>query len=109
MIDVQTEPLIRLGLVPGAVKWLPENKRGKRPHPATLYRWATSGLRSKAGETVTLETMPSGGGLATSESALLRFFERLGADNSAARTPSQASVGHLRAEAMLDRVMKKKQ
>ncbi len=56
-----------------AAQRLPRRRSGRRPHPATLYRWATDGLRG-----VRLETIQVGGTTCTSIEALQRFFERLG-------------------------------
>jgi uncharacterized protein DUF1580 len=56
-----------------AVRRLPRRRSGRHPHPATLYRWATEGLRG-----VRLETIQVGGTLCTSIEALQRFFEELG-------------------------------
>lgn len=52
---------------------LPRRASGRRLHHATLYRWATDGLRG-----VRLETIQVGGTLCTSIEALQRFFEELG-------------------------------
>lgn len=56
-----------------ATRRLPRRSSGRHPHPATLYRWATEGLRG-----VRLETIQVGGTLCTSIEALQRFFEQLG-------------------------------
>ena len=58
-----------------ATKHLPRRRAGKRPHVATLYRWAQSGIRG-----VRLETLQVGGTMCTSLEALQRFFERLSGD-----------------------------
>ncbi len=55
-----------------AAKLLPQRRKGKKPHIATLYRWASSGFRG-----VRLETIRIGGTLCTSREALDRFFAAL--------------------------------
>jgi hypothetical protein len=69
VIDLSTETLKSLS---EAAKLLPRRRRGKRPHPSTLHRWATNGLRGEK-----LEVLRVGGTICTSEQALCRFFERL--------------------------------
>jgi hypothetical protein len=54
MIKVATEKVVALGR---AGKHFPRRRRGQRPHPATLYRWAKSGVRSDDGEVVVLVSM----------------------------------------------------
>ena len=70
MIQLDTEQVLSLR---EATQQLPRRRNGQRPHIATLYRWATEGLRG-----VHLETLQVGGTLCTSIEALQRFFERLG-------------------------------
>ena len=55
-----------------AAKQLPLRRGGRRVHVATLYRWASAGLRG-----VRLETLRVGGTLCTSLKALQRFFDAL--------------------------------
>ena len=69
MIDIATETVLSLN---DAVSRLPRRRRGSRPHVATLYRWAQSGLRG-----VKLETIQIGGTCCTSREALQRFFDAL--------------------------------
>jgi hypothetical protein len=59
-----------------AAKMLPTVRGKKPPHPMTLYRWATTGLKARSGKRVWLETTFVGGTLVTSREALFRFFER---------------------------------
>lgn len=59
-----------------AAKTLPRVRGKKPPHPLTLYRWATVGLRAKSGKRVHLETEFVGGTRVTSLEALMRFFAR---------------------------------
>ena len=75
---------------------LPCRRAGKRPHVATVYRWAKRGLRG-----VVLETLQVGGTLCTSHEALQRFFEALTAP---ARMPAVTAVtsDQDRVEAELD-------
>ena len=87
MIDAKTEELVTLR---DATKLLPKRRGGKRPHVATLYRWALRGLRG-----VVLETLQIGGTLCTSEEALQRFFERLTVERAPAletEVPSQERI-----------------
>ena len=69
MINISSEHVLCLR---DAAKRLPKRRGGKRPHVATLYRWAKRGLRG-----VVLETLQVGGTLCTSREALQRFFESL--------------------------------
>ena len=71
MISMATEEVLTLT---DAAKRLPCRRAGKRPHVATLYRWAKRGLQGKQ-----LETIQIGGTMCTSVEALQRFFDRLGA------------------------------
>lgn len=68
MINIQDEEVVSLT---DATKHLPKRRAGKRPHVATLYRWAQQGVRG-----VKLETIQVGGTLCTSLEALQRFCER---------------------------------
>ena len=70
MIDIQTEQVVSLTQAAKS-KHLPRRRKGKRPHVATLFRWATAGVRG-----VVLETLQCGGTRCTSVQALQRFFER---------------------------------
>lgn len=69
MINLTDETVLSLT---GATQYLPRRRVGKRPHVATLYRWAQSGCRG-----VKLETLQVGGTMCTSLEALQRFCERL--------------------------------
>jgi hypothetical protein len=60
MIDMSAEDLILL-------KESPAHVPGRRPHIATVYRWAFSGQ---------LETLKIGGRLYTSREAIGRFIDR---------------------------------
>ena len=84
VIDSTTETLRSLA---EAALRLPALRGGQPPSPATLWRWASRGLRDKAGRLVRLETLRVGGTLVTSDEALARFFGALSADpaDSAAR------------------------
>jgi hypothetical protein len=95
MIDVREERLIGL-LEINSLPWL-----SKRRAISTWYRWATVGLAARDGSNVKLETVREGGRLATTEQAVLRFFERLAAADAGTRTPSQTNAALARAEATL--------
>jgi len=69
MIELTNETV--LSFSDAAVR-LPRRRAGKKPHVATLYRWAMRGCRG-----VRLETIRVGGTLCTSVEALQRFCERL--------------------------------
>lgn len=71
-----------------AAKTLPRVRGSKPPHPLTLYRWATSGLRAASGDRVYLETEFVGGTRITSSEALERFFARK--NDCSYRTPTFA-------------------
>ena len=70
VIDLESETVLSLT---EAAKRLPTRRAGKRPHVATLYRWASRGLRG-----IRLETLQVGGTMCTSVEALQRFFDQLG-------------------------------
>jgi uncharacterized protein DUF1580 len=69
MIDLASETLISFS---DACRRLPSRRAGRPAHPATLYRWASEGVRG-----VRLETIRVGGSLCTSVEALQRFCEQL--------------------------------
>lgn len=99
MLDLQAEHVVNLS---DATRHLPKRPGGKKPHVATLYRWATRGLRG-----IRLETIRVGGTLCTSLEALQRFCERLsdGTSPPIARVTSAARRRAVeRAELMLDRI-----
>ena len=73
-IDFNTEQCLPLAK---AARHLPIVRGKKPPHPMTLFRWATTGLKAKSGLRVKLETELVGGTRVTSVEALARFFERL--------------------------------
>jgi hypothetical protein len=68
-IDVRTEELIRLE---DAATFFPRSRRGKKISRATLFRYASRGLRC-----VVLETVQAGNAKCTSREAIGRFFARL--------------------------------
>ena len=53
MIRVATEQVVALGR---AGKHFPRRRGDKRPHPATIYRWAKFGVRSDDGSLVCLDS-----------------------------------------------------
>ena len=65
-----------------ACRLLPRRRAGKKPHIATLYRWATGGLRG-----IRLETVQVGATRCTSRAALDRFFEALSANHNPSPAP----------------------
>lgn len=73
MIDLENESPIRLNAARG-LKCL--QRDGKRPDPATLWRWAKVGIL-RDGERVKLETLVVGGSICTTKEAAYRFIERL--------------------------------
>ena len=96
--DSILEELISLSDVPSL---LPCRRGGKKPHVATIYRWASRGIRG-----VFLETVQIGGTRCTSRAALARFFDRLG-DARTSRgdvEPNIASPRRVRVDADLDEV-----
>ncbi len=83
MIDLATEQVVSLS---EASKRLPRRRKGKRPHVATLYRWAVRGVRG-----VRLETLRVGGTLCTSLEALQRFCEQCTDPASCPQSPTSKS------------------
>lgn len=69
MIELKSETIVSFS---EASNHLPRRRASKRPHPATLYRWASKGLHG-----IKLETIQVGGTLCTSIEALQRFFDSL--------------------------------
>jgi hypothetical protein len=67
-----------------APKLLPPGRQGKRRHTATMFRWATIGLRG-----VVLETVQVGGTRCTSRAALERFFAALTAQATGNSIPAR--------------------
>lgn len=110
-IDLQLETCLTLSQ---AAKRLPRVRGDKPPHPMTLYRWATSGLKAKSGARVVLETEFVGGTRVTSLEALERFFRHkndvgyrpLSVDESrkerALALESEQALARLRALGVLD-------
>jgi hypothetical protein len=70
---------------------LPHGVRDKPVHPATVYRWATRGVRAADGSVVRLETLRVGGVLHTSMEALQEFCERLTAAPTGGHTALSAA------------------
>lgn len=87
MIDLLSERVISFT---DATAVLPRRRAGRKPHVATLYRWAQKGCRG-----VRLETIQIGGTKCTSVEALQRFFERL-SGSSGAVLGAQATVATMR-------------
>ncbi len=81
---------------------LPIRRGGKRPHPATIWRWALHGVRG-----IKLESIMCGAVRCTSAEALQRFFDRLTAQSEGDPPPapvlSRAKQREIeRAERILD-------
>ena len=76
------EKLVRLVDVP-ALPWLADRPNGQPISVATLYRWASRGLRG-----VRLATWAQGATLCTTERALLEFMEKL----ALGRSPTPADL-----------------
>jgi hypothetical protein len=66
-----TEPLIPLNQVP-RLPFVPRRRVGKKLNVATVFRWASTGIRG-----VRLEVVRFGGTLCTTKTALLDFFRSL--------------------------------
>ncbi len=74
---------------------------GRKPHVASLFRWASTGVRG-----VVLETCRIGGGsICTTRPAILRFIHRLSnpAAEQTERSPADRRRAFERAEAELAR------
>ena len=84
MIDVVREKVFPLREAPSS---LPRCRAGRKTHVATLFRWASKGLRG-----IRLETIKVGGSTCTSAEALQRFFERLTEPESTTETTPQATA-----------------
>jgi hypothetical protein len=94
-----------------AAKLLPSYRHGKPTNPATLWRWASKGVRLHDGTVVRLETCRCGGRQMTSRAALARFIEaqtpRQDQDPTpvpAPRTPTQKRRTAEHAARELDRI-----
>jgi hypothetical protein len=74
VIQLACERVVSLGR---ASRHFPRRRGGKRPHVATLYRWAQSGVQADDGEIVVLETIRVGRTRCTSIEAIQRFCERV--------------------------------
>ncbi len=94
MIDISSETVITLI---EATRHLPRRRRGKRPHVATVYRWAQTGIGG-----IRLETIQIGGSRCTSVEALQRFFDRL-TDSEASALVSPRSAARRRSVAAAER------
>ena len=81
-----------------AAALLPQRRRGRKTHVATLYRWTSKGCRG-----VKLEFVQIGGTRCTSREALGRFFERL--TEAATGQAGDAPRGELRSPAARSRAI----
>jgi hypothetical protein len=82
-IDILTETVLPFA---AAARSIPRLRAEKPVNPATLWRWASHGLRG-----VKLETIRCGGTRCTSREALKRFFAALAGESAPALTPRQQS------------------
>jgi hypothetical protein len=80
-IDPATETLRTFA---EAARRLPPLRKGRPVNPATLWRWATRGVRTRGGVIVRLEILRLGGTCCTSAEALARFFRALTAGTAQA-------------------------
>ena len=95
------EPLISLAQ---AAARYPGHRGAKRLHPATLTRWILTGVKALDGRRVKLEAMRVGSRWLTSEAALQRFADALGApapSNPPSRTPTTRQRASEKADAEL--------
>jgi Protein of unknown function (DUF1580) len=74
-----------------AARRLPALRGGKPVHPATVWRWATRGVRGRDGAAIRLESIKVGGMCCTSDEALVRFFYALSAGGAATQLPCCAA------------------
>ena len=95
MIDVAKEQLQSLA---EAARNLPRRRAGKRPHPSTLFRWASHGLRG-----IKLEVVKIGGTTCTSRESLQRFFQRLTELDGKFSGPKEHAFVHQPHEEEIDR------
>lgn len=99
-IDVFNEQVVSLS---DAAKHLPKVKRGKNPHPSSLWRWTVKGQKAPDGRIVRLETIKVGGTTCTSLEALQRYFERLTGDIQIETPPTITERHRLRHEERIER------
>lgn len=71
-----------------AAATLPHRRGGRPTHSATLFRWATEGLRG-----VKLEVVQVGATKCTSREALQRFFAKLAEATQSAKAGESARAG----------------
>lgn len=84
-IDPTHEELVTLAQATKCRVW-PSRRRGKRPHVATLHRWASVGCSG-----VRLETVSVGATRCTSSEAIVRFLEAVTRARSGAGVPAPES------------------
>ena len=86
-----------------ATKLIPKRRDGRATHVATIFRWASVGIRG-----IKLESIQLAGTKCTSKPALSRFFQRLTAQETGqpipGRTDSQRDAAIARAEAELSHI-----
>jgi hypothetical protein len=82
MIDPTKEKIYSLAQL---ARWLDAIGDRKPPHPGTLARWATRGIRG-----VRLETLRAGGRICSTKEAVARFFNELSSDRSVSCKQTQS-------------------
>jgi hypothetical protein len=80
-----------------AARRLPRLRNGRPVSPATIWRWASHGLRG-----VKLEVVKVGGTTCTTVQAMRRFFDRIG--SSAGEPPPTPHLNTRRAEAAAEQL-----
>lgn len=85
MVDLLSEQALTLSQ---AAATLPCRRGGRPTHSATLFRWATEGLRG-----VKLEVVQVGATKCTSREALQRFFAKLAEATQSAKAGESARAG----------------
>ena len=77
--------------MPAAARGFPPHRQDKPVHPATIIRWITAGVKTKAGRVVRLEGVRCGSRWLTSRAAVERFMEAQ--TNDALAPPAAAGGG----------------
>jgi hypothetical protein len=101
VIDPLTEEILPFAT---AARRLPCLRKGRPVSPATLWRWASHGMRG-----IKLETCKVGGTTCTSAAAMRRFFAQLSGEadlqaTTAPRIPTASDPASARAAAELEQL-----
>ena len=99
MIDIDHETPLSFAQA-AKLKHLPIRRAGKRPHAATLWRWALHGVRG-----VKLESVMCGAVRCTSAEAIGRFFDRLTQQAAGNSAPAPAPRVDRRAVAQAEKIL----